>query len=291
MRILVFLLFTATVFSQHRQRLNSTDLERFELKGNVKSYTHTDYQTYMEKDSLNDLKIKDFFLIPNNYRIEFNEKGYTKRKYELNYLPKKDTLIEKGLWTFKYDKLNRIKEENYYWNNKSADTTQWVYEYPNDSTTIIHQYDKTYKHLRYQYQQTRNLENFIKTNSDSSYVTKGLFVYDKYNRITRIEEYENKDYIQNLRIQDYNDTLSKQPSLKVWINTKYNASTFITTHEYDTFGNEIKSSGIDKVSRTHLIKFHLIEYKYDQKNNWIEKKVNLSNGRIKISRRKFEYWQ
>ncbi|WP_452218339.1 hypothetical protein [Lacinutrix undariae] len=286
MRILILLLFTITAFGQHRQRLNSTDIERFGLEGKIKSYSHIDYQPFLEKDSLNDLKIDDFILAPNNYKIEFNNIGYIKRKIELDYLRDEDTLIEKGIWVYEYDKINRIKEENYYWNNRSIDTTQWIYKYPNDSTTIIHQYDKTYKHLRYQYQQSDNLEYFTKANSDSSYVTKGLFVYDKYNRITRIEEYENKNYIQNLRSQNYKDTISKNPSIKVWIFTKYNAPPTISTHEYDSFGNEIKSSGVGKGSRTHLT-----EYKYDQYNNWTEKKVNLSNGRIKITRRKFEYWE
>ena len=286
MRILILILFTVTAFGQHRQRLNSTDLERFGLMGKVKSYSHIDYQSFLEKDSLKDLRVDNFILAPNNYKIEFNNNGYINLKTELAYLRKKDTLIEKGLWVYEYDELNRIKEENYYWNNRSKDTTQWVYKYPDDSTTIIHQYDKTYKHLRYQYQQSDNLEYFTKANSDSSYVAKGLFVYDKFNRIIRIEKYENKDYIQNLRSQNYIDTIIKNPSVKVWISTKYNAPPAISTHEYDSFGNEIKSSGVGKGSRIHLT-----EYKYDKYKNWIEKKVNLSSGRIKISRRKFEYWE
>jgi len=286
MRIILFLLFSITAFGQHKHRLNSNDLERFNLKGSVKSYSHIDYQPFFEKDSLNALRIDNFFLKPNNYKIEFDSIGYIKKKIELDYLLKKDTLVEKGLWIYKYDKSHRIKKENYYWNNRTKDTTQWVYEYPNDSITIIHKYYKTNKHYRYQYLQTGDLEKYTTANSDSSYVTKRLFVYDKYNRITRIEEYENKNYIQNLRTQNYNDTLSKQPSIKVWIYTKHNSPTVISTHEYDTFGNVIKSSGIGKGSRTHLT-----EYKYDPNNNWIEKKVNLSKGRIKISRRKFEYWK
>jgi len=213
-------------------------------------------------------------------------KAISKKKTELDYLLKEDTLVEKGLWIYMYDKCNRIIKESYYWNNHSTDTTQWIYEYPNDSTTIIHKYDKLYKHLRYQYQQSGNIENFTMANSDSSYVTKGLFVYDKQNRIIRIEEYENKDFIQNIQTNTYIDTLAKKPSVKVWIFTKYTTPAIITTFEYDEIGNEIKSGSIGKDSKTQHV-----EYKYDLHNNWIEKKVNLSNGRIKISRREFEYWE
>lgn len=286
MRILIFLLFTTSAFAQQRQRLNSSDLERFELKGNVKTYSHIDYQIFSAKDSLNDLIVDDFILIPNNYRMEFNKVGYIQRKVELVYLLSKQALSEKGVWTYEYDNQKRIKEERYNWNNYSSDVTQWVYTYPNDSTTIIDQYDKTYKHIRYQYIESGKLEHFTKANSDSSYVTKGLFVYDKYNRITRIEEYENKDFIQSLSTQSYSDTLTKQPYVKVWVFTKYDAPAAISLHEYDTFGNEIKTTDIGKKSRIHLT-----EYKYDQHNNWIEKKVKISNGKIKISRRKFEYWE
>ena len=77
---LLYLLYTLTAFGQHRQRLNSTDLERFNLKDSVKSYSHIDYRPFLAKDSLNDLRIDDFVLAPNNYKIEFDNKGYIQKK-------------------------------------------------------------------------------------------------------------------------------------------------------------------------------------------------------------------
>jgi hypothetical protein len=197
--------------------------------------------------------------------------------------------VPEGVWTYEYDKNNRIEEENYYWKNRKIDTTQWVYKYHGDSVTIVHQYDKTYKHLYYKYKQKGSCEYLSTANSDSTNFTKGLFVYDRYNRIVRKEKYENKKYVQFLRTYTYRDTIERGPSVKIWFftwHTRHNSSPRISTHKYDNFGNEIESSGVGEFSRTHIT-----EYIYDKYNNWIERKVHLYNGRIKISKRTYDYWE
>lgn len=291
MRILILIIILhieLTALCQHRQRLCFSDQERFNLRGKIKSYTHIDYQPIFEQDSLKDLRIDDFILLPNNYKLEFDKNGYRQKKIEFSYMQEKDSLVDKGLWIYKYDKHNRILQETYCPDKFSMDTIKWFYTYPNDSTTLIHQYGTTYAFTNqfYKYLQEGWNEDFWQSNADSSYVTRKRFVYDMHNRMIRTEEYGNQNYIQYIRAYTYPDSLTRNPNIKVRINTKYNTPAIITTYEYDKFGNEIKASIIGKYARANNTK-----YKYDKNRNWIERSVYLSNGRIKISKRKFEYWE
>ncbi|NCQ11320.1 MAG: hypothetical protein GW809_04055 [Bacteroidetes bacterium] len=192
MRIILFLFLTLPVYGQHRQRLIHSDLEQLVLKGQVKSYTNSEYQSFIAKDSLKELKLENSLLAPTAFKVEFNEKGYKKKLIECEYSYKENTLTEKGLWFYKYDNRNRIVEELYCWNNRSNDTTKWVYDYPNDSTTLINRYSKHNQILRYQYVQSGEMEYYTKANSDSSTISKALFVYDEFTRLTRKEDYDDK---------------------------------------------------------------------------------------------------
>lgn len=119
-----------------------------------------------------------------------------------------DSIEVGAFWTYKYDNKNRILKEERFSFQYFKDTITWNYEYVGDSIINIQQLDKTYKILYYTYIEKGNLEFLHNANSDSSYVTKKKYVYDKFNRVIRSEDYENKDFIQDLRITTYNDTIN-----------------------------------------------------------------------------------
>ncbi|NCQ11319.1 MAG: hypothetical protein GW809_04050 [Bacteroidetes bacterium] len=87
-------------------------------------------------------------------------------------------------------------------------------------------------------------------------------------------------------MQNYEDSLSRSPSVTISAYTKLNARAMVTIHEYDAFGNEIKWSNVGESSR-----YARTVYKYDKNMNWIEKKMFLANGRIKLYKREFDYWE
>lgn len=282
--LLIILSLTSTLsFAQHRQRLMMNDLNRLGLKGEVESLTHIDYQP-IEQDDTSQLEIDHFILAPNNYTIQLDNQGYILKKIEYEYLRKQDSLKEKGLWNYKYDSNHRIIREKYIWNNYSKDTTIWVYEYLGDSVTIVHQYDDTYKHLVYRYAQRGNREYLTTANSDSSYLTRQIFTYDKQNRMIRKEEYEDQNTITFIRSFDYSDSLIHNPTLDVGISAKYDYGPIIIINKYDSLGSLILSKGIESKSTKK------IEYTYDKTGNWVERRMLLPNSLIKISRRTIIYY-
>jgi hypothetical protein len=282
--ITLFVILT-NCFGQNRQRLISTDLERLGLKGNIKSLTHLDYDPIKNISDTTSLRIDHFFLAPNNHTLVFNLDGFLTMNTEFEYLHREDSLKPKGVWNYSYDSLNRINQETYYWNNNSKDTTIWVYEYFGDSVTLIHKYDDTYKHMRYRYEQRRNIEYLTTANSDSSYLTRVLFAYDNQNRLIRKEEYEDQNTITFIRSWAYADSLSNSPSTDVGISAKHNYGPIIIFNEYDSLQNIKLSKGVNSDKPT------ITEYTYDRYGNWTERRTQLPNERIKISRRTIEYFE
>jgi hypothetical protein len=204
--LIILFLIPTVGFSQMRERLNSTDLERYKLTGKVKQVIHKEYEPRFSNDSTYTLELYDF-LAPHNYKLEFNLNGNLNTRTELR--KENDSLKAGAVWKYKYDSNKRILEEKRISFQYSRDTMIWNYEYKGDSIINVNQLDKTYKILYYTYKQKGNMEYLNHANSDSSFVTKKLFVYDKKNRLTRYEDYSDKDYVQDLKISTYKDTISK----------------------------------------------------------------------------------
>jgi hypothetical protein len=259
-----------------------TDLERMGLKGDIKTYSHIEYRPIKNIADTSSLRVDHFFLSPNNYTLHFNNEGYKTKMTEYEYLYEEDSLKPKGIWTYSYDSINRIVQEIYYLNNISNDTTILNYEYIGDSVTLVHD---TNKNLTYRYAQRGKIEFATKANSDSSHISRQLFVYDKLNRLIRKEEYEDRSTLTFLRSWNYTDSLSTKPSLDVGISAKYNYGPIIMINEYDSLQNLVLSKGIGSQ------KPKIIEYTYDSNGNWIEQRTQQPNDLIKISRRKIEYFK
>ncbi len=272
-------------FSQMRNRLNSTDLKRYELKGNVKEVFFKEYEPRFSNDSTYSLELYDF-LGSSNFKLEFNKYGNLKTKSELR--KRNDSIKIGAIWKYKYDKRNRILKEQRLSFQYSKDTITWNYEYIGDSIINIEQLDKTYKILYYTYLEKGNNEFLNHANSDSSYVTKRLYVYDKFNRITRSEDYENKDFIQDLRITTYKDTITINKFKEVVIWTKHNNS-FYNEFEYDKNGNSIKM--IIGNFNNNDPSINRYEYDYDKNGNWIEKRHFGWRGKLStVFRREIKYY-
>lgn len=285
--VLLFLIPTIG-FSQMRERLNTTDTERYGLTGKVKELIHKEYEPRYSNDSTYTLELYDF-LAPHNYKLEFNQKGNLNTRTELR--KENDSLKTGALWKYKYDSINRILQEKRISFQYSKDTMIWNYKYKGDSIINVNQLDKTYKILYYTYKQKGNKEYLNHANSDSSYITKKLFVYDLQNRLIRSEDYRDKDYIQDLNLISYTDSISKNIYKKISLDAKYNNSWY-TEYSYNSeghintmsFGNFSNSNNKEPINR--------YEYIYDQNNNWIEKRHYGTNGKLStVFRRKITYYK
>ena len=282
--VFIYLITPLLVSSQIRERLNQTDLERRNLNNKVKILVHKYYDVKNFKDSTYELRIDNFFG-PNSYKLVFDQEGYIQNRIGLE--GKVDSLYQVTYWNYKYDDKNRILEEERI-HFKYEDTVKWTYNYIGDSIIDVRQYDNTYKTLYFKYKQKDRQEILTTSNSDSSYISKSLFEYDKFDRLIRSEEYENKDFIQDLRIYTFKDSTSNQRFKELIIWPKFNDS-FFMVFDYDQYGNQIswKQEWFDReeisTSRT--------EYEYDSENNWIEKRFfNYENKLIHVVKREITYF-
>ena len=283
--IIIFLVPTVG-FSQMRKRLNSTDLERYGLNGNVKQVIHKEYEPRFSNDSIYSLVLYDF-LAPHNYKLEFNRDGNLNTRTELR--KDNDSLISGAIWRYKYGSNNRILQEKRISFQYAKDTMIWNYEYKGDSIINVYQLDKTYKILYSTYKQKGNMEYLNHANSDSSYITKKLFVYDKQNRLIRYEDYADKDYIQDLRISTYKDTISKNKFTEIFFCPKYNNSSY-NEFEYEESGNVVSMKIGNFVGSEPSINRY--EYVYDIRGNWTEKKHFGWRGKLStVFRREIEYYE
>ena len=252
-----------------RERLSYNDLERYDLYGKVKSMTYIEYEPRYNSDTTYTLKIYDFLSMKNHIAM-FDEKGYLEKKIEL-FSDLNDSLSESAIWTYKYDKNNRIVRE-FRDSKRFGDTTSWNYQYFDNNTTVIKEFSKTFHVLYYKYVQNENIELLTTANSDSSYQRTIKFIYDKQNRLVRKEDFENKDTIVNLRILKYNDeSLNYGEEI---IEVKKYKHLLSKSFKYDANGN------MKEIYDSHSKLIGTFEYVYDKNKNWTEQRCYNANGRL-----------
>ncbi len=268
--ILTFTFFISLCYGQMRERLHMNDLKRQKLNGNVKDLKHIEYEArYNTKDTTYALVISDFLSMKNNIST-YNKSGYLEKKTELSF-DLKDSISISAVWTYEYDKDNRIIRE-YRDSKKYGDTSSWNYKYINKNATLIKYYHKTYNVLYYKYSQEKDVELLTTANSDSSYQRKMKFIYDKKNRLVHYENYENTDSIINLRDLKYSDeSRNYTEEFNEDRKYKYKIKKFL---DYDVNGNVIKI--FDETKKLT----GWFEYVYDSRKNWIEQKCFNSSGRL-----------
>lgn len=247
---------------------------------------HKEYEPRYSNDSTYTLELYDF-LAPHNYKLEFNQNGNLSTRTELR--KENDSLIAGAIWNYKYDRNNRIQQEKRISYQYSKDTTIWNYEYKGDSIINVQQLDETYKILYFTYRQEGNFEYLNQANSDSSHITKKRFVYDEQNRLTRSEDYRDRDYIQDLRLISYVDSISKNIYKSISVDAKYN-NNWYTEYSYNTKGDVTAMSfGNFSNDRKPVNKY---EYIYDQNGNWIEKRHYGARGKLStVFKREIRYFE
>ena len=116
-----------------------------------------------------------------------------------------------------------------------------------------------------------------------------LYLYDKFNRVIRSEDYENKLFVQDLRITSYKDTITSNKFKEVVIWTKHNNS-FYNEFEYNENDNSIKMIiGSFNKNDTSINRY---EYDYDKFGNWIEKRHFGWRGKLStVFRREIKYYE
>jgi hypothetical protein len=278
--ILIFTFFISLCHGQMRERFYMNDLKRQKLNGKVKDVKFIEYEArYNKEDSTYTLKIFDFLSMKNNIS-SFNKLGYLEKKTELSF-DIKDSMSISAIWTYQYDKKNRIIRE-FRDSKKNGDTSSWNYKYMNNNT-LIKYYQKDYHVLYYKYSQMNEVELLTTANSDSSYQRKMKFIYDKENRLIRYENYENTDSIVSQRVLSYtnesrnfNNEINEDKKYKYKINKSF---------EYDENGN------VKKIFNEEQKLTGWFEYVYDRNKNWIEQKCYNSSGKIyNVYKREISYY-
>lgn len=278
--IFTFTFYISLCNGQMRERFHMNDLKRHKLNGNVKDVKYIVYEAlHNTNDSAYVLKTFDFLSIKNNIST-FNRLGYLEKKVELSF-DLKDSISVSAIWTYSYDKRNRIIRE-FRDSKKYGDTSSWNYTY-NKNNTLIKYYHKDYHVLYYKYSQIKDLELLTTANSDSSFQRKIKFVYDKRNRLVRYENYEDKDSILDLRILRY-DNKSRNYIFEMNEDKKYRFK-INKFYKYDEHGNVIKIFNKEQ----KLTGWY--GYVYDRKKNWIEQKCYNSAGKLyNVCKREITYY-
>ena len=278
--ILTFTFFISLCNGQMRERFHMNDLKRQKLNGKVKDVKFIEYEArYNTKDSTYTLKIFDFLSMKNNIS-SFNKLGYLEKKTELSF-DIKDSMSISAIWTYQYDKENRIIRE-FRESKKYGDTSSWNYKYSKNNT-LIKYYQKDYHVLYYKYSQVNDVELLTTANSDSSYQRKMKFIYDKENRLIRYENYENTDSIVSQRILSYsNESRNFRNEINEDKKYKYKIN---KSFEYDENGN------VKKIFNQEMKLIGWFEYVYDRNKNWIEQKCYNSSGKIyNVYKREISYY-
>lgn len=282
-KILILILissYSSLAYTQIKLDLIQNDLASESLKGKVKSITSKTYRVSHNSDSTYVLT-DDNITTWGGSIVNFNLDGY--KECRLAFDLKKEKPLDSLKWIYKYDDKHRVVQELWINYGTPIDTNITYYEFKDDSIVLRQNEIASSKHKI-----TSNQE-IITSTSKNGYKTKRLYQFDNHDRLIRYEDYEDKEFIQELHIYTYRDTLSKNIFKQINIYPKhYNDANYITK-EYDSFGNpvDIKYQSF----QNDKIRVNKIEYKYDSKGNWIERRYFYSDGKLsKISFRTIIYY-
>ncbi len=132
-------------------------------------------------------------------------------------------------------------------------------------------------------------KEIITSVSRNNYKTKRLYQFDDFNRLIRYEDYDDKEFVQQLHIYSYLDTTTTNVYKQINLWPKINNDANYVTKDYDQYGNPIKIT-TGRFDENKILKFTM-EYKYDSIGNWIERKYFNQNDKLsKISYRTITYY-
>ncbi len=321
MKILTILIFLNSIFVWSQE--NQSDLNKYFLKGKVKTIHSVIYDANVINDSLvvkGPKKVIKRFFFNNETFITFNEFGLVTEiqdnaKHEKNtyndidklfitqYLDSNSNIFRKTI--YKYDRTNRLKLELGYTRENQIDY-KLMYKYKNGKiTSQVEKYldDKEKYSTKYKYDKTRNLIERVEYENDS--ITSIFkFKNDSLGRAIKVEEFNSKNVLIKTRTYEYNKNglltkiliLNSKNILiskieytfdinKNLIEEKETFENYSTYKQYNLMGDEILY--VDEFIKGDIKEF---EYTYDKNNNWI-KKVDYFNGTpIDIVEREIIYY-
>ena len=267
--LLIFIFIYSLTFGQIKLDLIQNDLESENLKGQVKSITSKNYRVSYTSDSTYILEDENIITWGGS-TVNFNKNGYKESRVSFDL--KKENPLDSLKWIYKYDKDNSVVQEFWIDYGTPIDTNITIYEFKNDSIVLKQNEIAASKHKITSHQE------IITSISKNGYKTKRLYQFDDYDRLIRYEDYEDKEFIQELHIYLYQDSISKNIHKQINLYPKYNNDADCITKEYDNFGNPV----VIKFQRFENDKNrkNKMEYKYDSNGNWIERRYYYPNGKL-----------
>jgi hypothetical protein len=263
-----------------KERLNSTDLIDYGLKGKVKKIMQREFILNFSNDTIYTLELNNLFSA-SHYSLEFNELGNLNFKNVLNV--HKDSIFINSTKIYKYDKQNRILQEKLVFPNTEY-TSIWNYKYIGDDKINVQKIEGLDTLVFHKYEIKGNIEYLTYDYVKNTFIDRKLYVYDNFNRIIRFEDYGESHYIMDLKIFTYNNTINRKAHNVIYGWTLYEES------QYDENNNLIKI--IDGNFENEEKRITHFKNKYDYKGNWIERKVIGDNDKLYIVlKREIEYFE
>lgn len=250
MRILIFIiLFTSTLITVGQ----SIDVESEKFR------------------EINKLTVKSFngCCSKKGYRVIYYFDGEGNAIKSMNYFKRKRL----ASYVYKYDNNGLLVEkiQTYDINNKGRiDTTRYDYSFASKNRMLSKsEYSGKWSvELKYKdFDSNNNPQTVIRTFNNSTTITKRKF--DSQNRIVHIQRFENDtiDFEEEIRYNESNDIVYS----------------YIPTIIDKETGKMVVLIGGNRHSATESF-----DYKYDNKNRWIEKYVIFNNKKVLLEKREYK---
>lgn len=218
--------------------------------------------------------------------IEFDRKGriITHQSF------KSDKTPSGGGWEYKYDKFGNVIEQNLLLNNGSYNVKN-IYKFNNDGQEVFREYISGSRRIETKstYDENGNLKEVVGKYPGGKFGEHSIFEYNSQGEKTALISY-NSDGSQKSKFEFRYDENGNQIESK-----RYNAENELqsfTKYSYNKVGDIISTkSYIIKDGQTELINFGKNDIKYDERGNYIEKKLLVDDVPVWLTVQKIKYWK
>jgi hypothetical protein len=303
--------------------LSQNDLNKYSLKGKVKTFQSACYDAIVLNDSLivkgEKKSNKRYYKIFECY-FKFNEQGFiTDEKKNLDskkfiYNKKNQLIFEEFIDTipenirkfkYKYNLNSQLKKEVWY-KNENQIYYKILYRYKKRKLVSEIEKDLKWKEkyiIKYSYDKNKNLIKIEELENDSL-TGVSLFKNDSLGRIIQEEEFDSKNALVTKKVYEYNENglvtkISKYrlsnciSSIVEYIFDENNnlieenevVNDFFILKKFDLMGNLILS-----VNEPYIGAVFKYIYTYDQNNNWIRKTEYYNGIPQEIEEREITYY-
>ncbi|MBP7174565.1 MAG: hypothetical protein KBA33_10965 [Cloacibacterium sp.] len=252
---LLFFLIPFLSFSQIKPKIVYTDLQRMNLKGNVKEVFETDLK--IENNQITESKKTQFYQFFLNGRLK-----------------SKENFLVETVTSFNYDQKGRITSERT--NHKS----EKKYNYPKDSVAITLNKSGDYNSVTKSVFKESNEIEIYKTLDFTEF--KQIYTYDSKDRIIKsLGLHYYPDKVDTIEISSTYRRKCLNPVSqafdKPFFKNVLNKKCDIILHQ------AINKDGT-------IIREYVYTYIYDKKKNWIERRTFLEGQHVKSTKREIKYY-